>query len=415
MRNRRSWIFSLLFLAASAAAGLGQTNLATVQWIFSDFTTAAEATNRITIIPLAPFGTNGNFIIAGDRRTYTASATGSLIVSNLVTPGAYQVTLSGPYVQTTITNLFPATNGFLNAANYVAPYVGNVSYGVFTGAYSGSGAAITNLNGSNVLGYVPFAQEATLADSLNLNWLNAWSTAGSANFVGQHSGNGYNLTNLSISSPATSFKISNSSTSKKMLLDPVANLTIDGTYTGNALGLTNHWQLGPPTNVWLIADGDSITASFIHSYEWLLTNMYPWNAMSITSFAHSGDGLTALTNKWATNVAPYIATAPAGTKLVYSVWIGANDYTYYPALQWLTNWNVFLQQVKSSNCQVVAFTVLPRLDQSGLGNSQLANRAAMNAGILRSTNWDWLIDAASILPNNLDTNNNGNYYGAGTY
>mgnify|MGYP007051389330 CR=1 FL=1 len=55
-----------------------------VQWYFSDFTATPQTVRRVYITPLSTPTTSGNYIVVGDRRTFTNDASGSLIVSNLV-------------------------------------------------------------------------------------------------------------------------------------------------------------------------------------------------------------------------------------------------------------------------------------------------------------------------------------------
>src|SRR5208283_5762284 len=114
--------------------------------------------NQVVITPLSPWGTNGGWIIGGDRKTYTNSSAGSLIVSGISTPGAYQVVLHGRYTTTTVTNFFPATNGAINAANYLAPYAGTAGYGVYNGTYGGNANGLSNANASALfaIGTVPY-------------------------------------------------------------------------------------------------------------------------------------------------------------------------------------------------------------------------------------------------------------------
>ena len=83
-------------------------------------------------------------------------------------------------------------------------------------------------------------------------------------------------------------------------------------------------------------------------------------------------GLQYLTNKWNSTVAPFIATAPAGTRILYSVLIGANDYDgfiggqYGGPTNWVNLYNAYLQQVRAAGCQVVAHTFTARLSYNGL-------------------------------------------------
>jgi hypothetical protein len=64
---------------------------------------------RIYITPInAPFVYTN--IISGDRRSFTNDSSGTLTVSNVVTPGSYEVDFVGTYVTLSFTNTFPATN-----------------------------------------------------------------------------------------------------------------------------------------------------------------------------------------------------------------------------------------------------------------------------------------------------------------
>lgn len=103
-----------LFLAIS----LSSLPAADVQWNFSDFTGSALPLRRVYLTPLSGPGAIGSSIGMLDRRTFTNSSSGTLIVSN-VAAGLYEVDFMGPFQATSITNSFPDTNGLLNAKDYL--------------------------------------------------------------------------------------------------------------------------------------------------------------------------------------------------------------------------------------------------------------------------------------------------------
>jgi hypothetical protein len=173
-------IASMLIVAcATAAAGT-----ATIQWQFGNYTTQPAAGARVVITPIAP-STNGTMIVIGDRRTFTNDVTGSLIVSNVIVPASYQVQLFGPYGITTITNSFPDTNGFINAGNFISPYVGNSGYGLFSGSFGGNAAGLSNANASALFG----------SGVIPSQYLPAGTGGGSAtNAISNNGGSGTNTT-----------------------------------------------------------------------------------------------------------------------------------------------------------------------------------------------------------------------------
>jgi len=108
-------LISLFFLLSITAWG------ADVRWTFVDFTSSPQSIKKVYITPIAAYGTNSTNIVTGDRRTYTNSSLGSLIVSNVIVGRSYRVELHGSFTETVITNSFDSTvTGFVEAVNYIA-------------------------------------------------------------------------------------------------------------------------------------------------------------------------------------------------------------------------------------------------------------------------------------------------------
>lgn len=180
-------IKALLLLLLPLSASAQTTNL-TVQWYFSDFTSTPQTLRKVYVTPLFAPWLGTNFIVMGDRRTFTNDGSGSLIISNLLVPESYEVDFVGPDRVTTITNTFPLTNGFVNAAQENGRFIsvgtnlpgGLVAYSetasdarylfnnngrgtneTFYGAFNANGAGVTNISGSNVVGAVGQATNAS--------------------------------------------------------------------------------------------------------------------------------------------------------------------------------------------------------------------------------------------------------------
>ncbi|HEV2210864.1 MAG TPA: hypothetical protein VG167_18985 [Verrucomicrobiae bacterium] len=137
---------------AGCAAALAQTTNAAVQWIWGDYTQTPETNRVIYITPLsAPWLPAGGQITSGDRLRYTNDSSGSLIVSNVITPGSYEVDFIGKYVTTIITNTFPLTNGFINGKWFISVPTNSPASGV---AYSQaqSDARFVHLAGDTMFG-----------------------------------------------------------------------------------------------------------------------------------------------------------------------------------------------------------------------------------------------------------------------
>jgi hypothetical protein len=94
------------------------------------------------------------------------------------------------------TNLIAMTGGLSNSLSLWGNLVVGSNVVSSNGIFIGNGPGLTNLNGTNITGYVSEAVDALVAESVNLNWLSAWATAGTASFAGSFTGNGYSLTNL---------------------------------------------------------------------------------------------------------------------------------------------------------------------------------------------------------------------------
>lgn len=181
-----------------------------VRWTFADYTDSPLTIRRVNIQPLYTYTITGTNFNTGDRRTYTNTATGTLVVSNIVA-GSYAVEFVGPWRSTWITNTFWGTNGLIDAKDYTS--VATVSG--FTAAYSQAVADLrfirsTNGNGTNLT-----VRGLTMPVGAVSNYVwTATNTSGAGTWRAQVAGGG-------------SF-------------DTTQSNAYNGTFTGNAAGLTNY-------------------------------------------------------------------------------------------------------------------------------------------------------------------------------
>lgn len=117
--------------------------------------------------------------------------------------------------------------------------------------------------------------------------------------------------------------------------------------------------------------------------------------------ATASETLANITSQYASQVYPHRPTAnggDGGATPVLFVMIGANDMTSVPAT-YIAALETYWQTAKTDGFIVVAYTITP-------GNYFTAGesvRQAVNAGIRRSSVWDYLVDASAVLPDQLDT------------
>lgn len=120
------YIFPLLLAACTALAS-------DVQFSLGDFTSRPQAARVFALYPVGvPVTNNAGQIVTRDRFSTNTTASGVVNVSNVV-GGSYRSELIGAYATTTNYFIFPVTNGFLNAVDYLAvatngPAGGHVAY-----------------------------------------------------------------------------------------------------------------------------------------------------------------------------------------------------------------------------------------------------------------------------------------------
>lgn len=231
------------------------------------------------------------------------------------------------------------------------------------------------------------------------------------------------LTNVSATGTSTGPIIQPPGTSNSLPTISTTNLLVNGQTVQGANPSFNDLTNGAvssqailpynPPKTYLIFDGDSISAN-ANSYVYWLTNVFGWNNFAfITNSAVSGQGLSALTNKWALSLTNY---APgSGTNAIFSVWIGANDYTetlltVTPA-QYCLQLSNYWGWIHSAGMKIVAFTITPRKFYNGMTDASKTNLYIINDFIRRCGIPDYVIDTAAMFPNNLDTF----YYSDGTH
>jgi len=157
-----------------------------------------------------------------------------------------------------------------------------------------------------------------------------------------------------------------------------------------------------PAKTKLIIEGDSLSASG-NCYPYPLLAMTGTNAWAFfTNSAIAGNNLANLESRWFTKIAP-LAPGP-GTNCIFSVWVGANDYTEellpqgWPAYcNALSNYWI---RAQASNMVVVAFTLFPRLAYSGESPISISNLVQINQFIRSCGIPDYVVDTGALSPNN---------------
>lgn len=213
---------AVLLLATCAASAYDH-----VRWTFADYTDSPLTIRRVNIQPLYTYTITGTNFNTGDRRTYTNTATGTLVVSNIVA-GSYAVEFVGPWRSTWVTNTFWGTNGLIDAKDYTSV----TTLSGFTAAYSQAVADLrfirsTNGNGTNLT-----VRGLTMPVGAVSNYVwTATNTSGAGTWAAQvagGSGSGtFNFLALTNWHPT----VSN--------LAGLSSNNYVGTFTGNGAGITN--------------------------------------------------------------------------------------------------------------------------------------------------------------------------------
>jgi hypothetical protein len=128
-----------------------------------------------TIVPVVDSGVNYQ-VTGANLQTFVNTSSGNITGGNIISTGAVSATgnVSGNYILGNGSQLtgIPAQYGNANVAAYLPTFSGNLAGGnatitnsVSAATFSGSGAALTNLPGGNVVGAVATATLATTATS----------------------------------------------------------------------------------------------------------------------------------------------------------------------------------------------------------------------------------------------------------
>jgi hypothetical protein len=128
-----------------------------------------------TIVPVVDSGVNYQ-VTGANLQTFVNNSSGNITGGNIISTGAVSATgnVSGNYIlgNGSLLTGIPAQYGNANVAAYLPTFTGNLAGGnatitnsVSAATFSGSGAALTNLPGGNVVGAVATATLATTATS----------------------------------------------------------------------------------------------------------------------------------------------------------------------------------------------------------------------------------------------------------
>jgi len=228
--------------------------------------------------------------------------------------------------------------------------------------------------------------------SLTLTSLSLTAAVIPTTFVGKHVGDASSLTNTN------GFVLGT--------LPNGASLTDinTGSLTNGIPGLA-----GPYYQFWFF--GDSLTANyssngFNNSWVSWLAQMPRYAGVSFTNFAYGGAGIYGgtvqvnFTNQVYAAL-PLIAATGTGTQNVCFVWEGANDFPYLTATNWWVNYSNCLYCLKTNGVKLCCFTITPR---APITVYQETNRFVCNDILLSSGLWDYIVDTASLCPNNYNLN-----------
>jgi lysophospholipase L1-like esterase len=165
----------------------------------------------------------------------------------------------------------------------------------------------------------------------------------------------------------------------------------------------------PASRTYLVFLGDSITrgtnsgdAATPIAYPFLLTNYTTWtNSLYFTNAAFSGYSFLNASNVFYANVLPNLPRpAGAGTNVIVSLMIGANDLTTGGGAAYAISISNWCNALHTNNYKVALCTTLPRTTWAEAATEPdwvtLANY------ILTATNIDFVIDTAAALADSTD-------------
>jgi hypothetical protein len=154
-----------------------------------------------------------------------------------------------------------------------------------------------------------------------------------------------------------------------------------------------------------VIDGDSLSVGDgsgsggfigVSNYFTLMTNLYGFKFVTVHNTSVGGKTAGSISTNYPSEIGAY---APgAGTNAALFIWAGINDiasaFSAEQTYGWLTN---IYYHAHTNGFKVVAFTVTYSLvNQTELSYGETAR---LNAMIRNSpTNWDYLVDAAAVLP-----------------